>query len=109
MKAQVIIQSIVDLQGLLHELDREDARFLSDEAINIITDDLVGFSSDDLEEILVHGCKGYANMTDLELLEEYRYTIHAVDEDEDEAIYKEVEEAIRQIVAEQAEKALLDA
>jgi hypothetical protein len=108
MKIQEIIQSIDDLQGMLHELDREDRVFLSDEATNIITSNLVEFNSDDLEEILIHGCKGYANMTDLELIEEYKYTIREVDEDNASTIYKEVEEAIRQIVAEQAEKALLD-
>jgi hypothetical protein len=109
MKIKDIIQSIEDLQGMLHELDREDRVFLSDEANNIITDDLVGFSSDDIEEMLIHGCKGYANMTDIELIEEYKYTIHYVEQENASAIYKEVEEAIRQIVAEQAEKALLDA
>ena len=109
MEIKEIIQSIDDLQGMLHELGCEDRNFLSDDAVNIIIDDLVGFSSDDIEELLMHGCKGYANMVNIELLEEYKYTVSAVDDENADAIYKEVEEAIRQIVAEQAEKALLDA
>ena len=109
METQKIIDAIKDLQGMLHELDREDRVFLSDDATNIIIDDLVGFNSDDIEELLIHGCKGYANMTDLELVEEYKYTVREVDKENASAVYKEVEDAIRQIIAEQAEKALLDA
>jgi hypothetical protein len=108
MNVKEIIQSIDDLQGMLHKLDREGIEFLSDDAVNIITDDLVGFNCDDLEEILVHGCKGYANMTNIELLEEYKYTIREVEQDNANTIYNEVEEAIKQICFEQAEKALLE-
>lgn len=109
MRAVEVIQSIKDLLGMLHELDREDRVFLSDEATNIIIDDLVQLTSDDLEDILIHGCKGYANMTDVELIEEYKYSVGHVDKSNSDLVYKEVEEAIRQIVAEQAEEALLDA
>lgn len=109
MKTQKIIDAINDLQGMLHELDREDRVFLSEETTDIIIDDLVGFNSDDIEDILVSGCKGYSNMTDIELVEEYKYTIREVDKENASAVYKEVEDVIQQIIAEQAEKALLDA
>ena len=108
MEIKEIIQSINDLQGMLHELDREDRVFLSEETTDIIIDDLVGFNSDDIEDILVSGCKGYSNMTDLELVEEYKYTIREVDEDNASKVYEEVQSVIRQIISEQAEKALLE-
>jgi hypothetical protein len=109
VEARKVIDAIKDLQGMLHELDREDRVFLSEETTDIIIDDLVGFNSDDIEDILVSGCKGYSNMTDLELVEEYKYTVREVDKENASAVYKEVEDAIQQIIAEQAEKALLDA
>ena len=97
-----------DLQGMLHELDREDRVFLSDDTTNRIIGDLLDHNSEDLEEILVDGCKGYANMTDLELVEEYKYTIREVDEDNASKVYEEVQSVIRQIISEQAEKVLLE-
>jgi hypothetical protein len=108
VEAQKVIDAINDLQGMLHELDREDRVFLSGDATSRIIGDLLDHNSEDLEEVLVEGCKGYANMTDLELVEDYKYTIRQADKDNIRAVYKEVEDAIQQIISEQAEKALLE-
>ena len=108
METELIKKSIEELQGLLHEIDREDYVFLTDNTTNGVVDDLLDHNSDDLNDILVNGCKGLANMTDLELIEDYKYILKYSDKDTVQSVYEEVLYAIRQICNQQAEKVLLE-
>jgi hypothetical protein len=108
METEQIKKSIEELQGLLHEIDREDYVFLTDTTTNQVIDDLLDHNGDDLNDILINGCKGFSNMTDIELIEDYKYLLKYSDKDTVKSVNEEVLYAIRQICNEQAEKALLE-
>lgn len=108
METTRIRESIEELQGLLHEIDREDYVFLTDNTTSAVIFDLLGHNSDDLDDVLINGCKGFSNMTDLELIEDYKYLIDYSDKDTVQSVSEEVLYAIRQICNQQAEKVLLE-